>query len=140
MIDIRPFSIADEQSLSCIYLSCRLETFYWLPQQNLKLTDFNKDTEGERILVIEADSKLVGFISIWMQDNFIHHLFIESLHQGKGFGKLLLAEALKIIGRPARLKCVVQNSRACQFYEKQGWIIESTTPDDPISPYHTYRI
>ena len=84
------------------------------------------------------DTKPVGFISIWMADHFIHHLFIDPNHQGQRLGEALLEEGLKIIGRPARLKCVVRNARACKFYEKHGWTIESTSQEGPMGPYRTY--
>lgn len=140
MIEVRPFTSSDNPKLSKIYLECRLVTFHWLPREQFQLADFEKDTEGESILVLTNNLVPIGFIAIWMPDHFIHHLFIDPNHQGKGHGKVLLSEGLKIIGKPARLKCVVQNSRACKFYERNGWRIESTTPDGPMGSYHTYTL
>lgn len=138
MIEIRPFDTDDKYPLSQIYLKCRQNTFDWMPTETFQLADFEKDTEGEAILVATQNSQQIGFISIWTQDHFIHHLFVDPNHQGKGVGKLLLIEALKKIRRPARLKCLVKNAKACRFYEMNGWAIESTTADDPLGPYHTY--
>lgn len=138
MTDVRPYCSGDADSLSQIYLKCRLEAFHWMPPETFELTDFQRDTQGEVIFVAVENSLQVGFISVWMQDNFIHHLFVDSAHHGKGIGRLLLAEALKNMGRPARLKCVVRNSKACKFYEANGWQVESTTSEGPIGPYHTY--
>ena len=140
MFEVRSFKNDDRETLANIYLECRLDSFHWVPKKEFKLDDFDKDTDGEKILVRTVDSIPVGFISIWMQDHFIHHLFIDPNHQGKGHGQALLSEGLKIIGRPARLKCVIQNLRACEFYEKHGWKIEGTTPDGPMGPYRTYAL
>lgn len=138
MIEIRPYRHSDRPALSNIYLKCRLDTFSWVPKEVFDLSDFEKETEGEKILVTTVNSQPAGFISIWMQDHFIHHLFIDSDHQNKGLGKALLAEGLKIMGRPARLKCVIQNAKACRFYEKLGWKIENTIQEGPMGPYHNY--
>ena len=140
MFEVRSFKKNDSQALANIYLKCRLDTFHWVPKEEFKLDDFEKDTEGEKILVLTSDSIPVGFIAIWIQDHFIHHLFVDPSYQGKGCGLALLTEGLKIVGRPARLKCVVRNSRACKFYEKYGWKIESTTQDGPMGSYHTYTL
>lgn len=136
--NIRQYCSEDKKQVAQIYLTCRQETFDWRPTSEFLLEDFDKDTEGEVILVAELNGAPVGFISTWVQDDFIHNLFVAPSYQSEGIGELLLQEALKLIQRPARLKCVVQNTKACRFYEKHGWEIESTTNDDPMEPYHTY--
>ena len=140
MFEVRTFRNDDKETLADIYLKCRLDTFHWVPKNEFKLNDFENDTDGEKILVLTADSIPVGFISIWMQDHFIHHLFVDPSHQGRWHGLVLLTEGLKIIGRPARLKCVIRNLRAFEFYEKHGWKIESTTHDGPMGAYRTYAL
>ena len=87
----------------------------------------------------EDDSRVVGFSSVWLQDNFIHHLFVDPTQQGRGIGKMLLEACLNgKLCKPARLKCVVRNQQACEFYERLGWRVESTTEDGPMGPYHSY--
>lgn len=136
---IRLASDRDECTLSRIYLVCRSETFYWISKNSFSLHDFKRDTEGETVVVAVEDETIVGFASIWAKDNFLHHLFVDSVFQGRGIGKRLLDHCLGgLLKRPARLKCVIRNERACRFYERQGWKIESTTKDDPMGPYHTY--
>jgi GNAT superfamily N-acetyltransferase len=136
---IRSATDNDESASSRIYLACRIETFHWIQKNEFALQDFKRDTEGEVIFVAVEDETIVGFASIWAKDNFLHHLFVDSKYQGQGVGKGLLAHCLgTILKRPARLKCVIRNERACRFYERQGWKIESTTADGPMGPYHTY--
>jgi ribosomal protein S18 acetylase RimI-like enzyme len=138
MIEIRSFKDGDVLALSNIYLNSRIATFHWIPKDLFKLDDFVKDTEGERVFVAELAGEVAGFISLWMADNFVHHLFVRTDFFGRGIGERLLTEGLKAISRPARLKCVVRNAKACAFYEKRGWKIESTASDGPMGPYHTY--
>jgi ribosomal protein S18 acetylase RimI-like enzyme len=134
-LKIRPFKDSDKNALSKIYLETRQQTFPWM--QTFQQDDFTKDTEGELILVAEKDSTPVGFISIWMQDNFIHNLFIDSKYQNLGIGKKLLTYGLSQTGRPSRLKCVIQNKNAVRFYQSNGWKIESQG-DDVMGPYYLF--
>jgi len=136
-MQIRQFRKEDESELAAIYLKCRVRTFNWLPESIFRLDNFAEHTEGEVILVAIQGNEIAGFISLWVADNFIHHLYLREKFQGNGLGDLLLKEGLKGIGRPARLKCVVRNAKACAFYERRGWKVESTSEDN-FGPYHTY--
>lgn len=140
MLVIRNFAEEDRAKLASIYLECRAQTFHWMLQNSFRLEDFTVDTDGETILVAENASGIIGFISIWLPDHFIHHLFVHAQHRKLGTGDRLLGEALALIGRPARLKCVVRNAQACKFYEKRGWAVESTAENGPMGPYHSYRL
>jgi GNAT superfamily N-acetyltransferase len=109
------------EDLRRIFLEARLATFFWLDPALLALSDFDKTTEGERILVATNNRIPVGFIACWEADNFIHSLFVDPRFTGKGVGKLLLTSCLAIIGRPATLKCIKENTKALLFYYAQGW-------------------
>ncbi len=134
---IKKFETSDLPALAEIYLEARKKTFHWMPQESFKLFDFFKDTQGEEIYVIYDRVVAVGFISIWMADNFIHHLYIDSNYQRRGYGKKLLEYGLSKMGRPASLKCVVKNENAVRFYLSQGWKVNETGSDD-MGPYHLF--
>ena len=119
---IEEFDAGHAEDLRRIFLEARLETFFWLAPAHLALSDFDKTTEGERILVATNNGTPVGFIACWEPDNFIHSLFVDPKFTGKGVGKLLLNSCLAIIGRPATLKCIKENTNALRFYYAQGWI------------------
>lgn len=137
---IREASQADHSELEQIYLECRRSTFNWVDPKSFNLSDFKRDTEGEWILVAERAGKIIGFSSVWVQDNFLHHLYVHPKAQGKGVGRSLLDACFKgNLQRPARLKCVIKNLRACEFYEALGWTKESTTTTDAeLGSYYTY--
>ena len=118
---IRPFIEADRKILMQIYLESRRETFKWLDTSSMSLTDFDRDTAGEAIWVATQDDNLVGFVSVYQAENFIHNLFILTKWLSQGVGSQLLKTALANVGRPARLKCLVQNTRAISFYRAKGW-------------------
>lgn len=105
-----------------IFLEVRQKTFYWLDNQNYNLTDFDYETEAEFVLVALFDNKVVGFISLWLQGNFIHHFYIDEEYQQHKIGTKLLDEAIQIMKTPITLKCLEKNTKAIKFYKKRGFI------------------
>lgn len=135
---IREMNSADIAVLQKIYLEARIATFYWWPDGLFKLEDFDKSTEGEWVLVAEMEGKIVGFSSVG-GDNFLHNLFVAPAAQGLGVGKQLLAACFEgKLTKPARLKCVVKNTKACDFYEANGWEIDEANVADDPDPYHLF--
>jgi len=105
-----------------IFLEVRQNTFYWLDTQEYNLSDFDRDTEGEFILVALFNDKVVGFISLWLKGNFIHHFYIDEEFQQHKIGTRLLDEAIKIMKPPVTLKCLEKNTKANEFYKKKGFV------------------
>ncbi|GAA3975498.1 GNAT family N-acetyltransferase [Mucilaginibacter dorajii] len=128
---IRDFSEDDRNALRNIYLVSRRQTFSWFDTSGYTLNDFDKDTEGERILVADKDGAILGFISCWLQDNFIHHLFVHPAYINQGVGKALLSEAIAMLNKPVTLKCLRRNENALAFYRTQGWQIEEKGEGKP---------
>jgi GNAT superfamily N-acetyltransferase len=122
---IRPFREADRPVLREIFLAARRMAFHWIAPAKFQLADFDDSTLGERIWVAELEGLAVAFASVWEPGNFLHSLFVDPAHHGRGIGSALLAACLPEMGRPARLKCKKQNTPAMDFYRRRGWTIES---------------
>lgn len=122
MFVIRPATPADLAALSEIFLATRRETFFWCDPETFRLEDFGPQTEGE-IVHVAADeaNRPLGFISIWLPENFIHHLYIDPGRQRMGIGTLLLDSLAGWLPWPHRLKCLVENHGALAFYRRHGW-------------------
>jgi len=134
---VRECTEADRESLSVIYLESRINAFTWLDNSAFKAVDFDRDTADEKILVAEDEQgNLLGFVSIWMHDNFIHHLYVSPQTLRNGVGKALLTAATDLFVLPARLKCMKANRNALDFYASQGWRIESEAVDDHGAYYN----
>ncbi|EGQ9702451.1 GNAT family N-acetyltransferase [Vibrio parahaemolyticus] len=120
-----------------LYLESRLATCTWLNTVEFDLSDFERDTEGESIWVAIESNKVVGFISIWAPDNFIHHLFVSprNLRGGVGLKLLDLAKQWKPC---LSLKCLSQNGNATEFYLSQGFTIAETV-DNGAESYHLMK-
>jgi ribosomal protein S18 acetylase RimI-like enzyme len=112
------------EELREIFFTVRRNVFHWIEPETLKLSDFDESTKDELILVASIGDKIVGFISIWVPDKFIHNLFILQDFQGKGIGTALVNEAIKRVGLPLTLKCVKSNINAFNYYKSHNWKIE----------------
>lgn len=105
-----------------IFLTTRMETFSWVKGSSYELADFDKETDGEEILVAHVNNEIAGFVSIWLPDNFIHHLYIKSSLHGQGIGRRLLDCTIEKLASTVRLKCLVENVTAIIFYKKYGFV------------------
>lgn len=124
-MEITAFRKNDYEPLRTLFLNERRRTFSWHDPSEFQLKDFDRDTKGELILVARENEIPVGFISIWMKDYFIHHLYLDEQYQGKGIGTELLKAAIKVTKLPLTLKCLENNSKAVAFYLKKGfWATE----------------
>ena len=137
-MNIREMTASDRPALQQIYLDARVETFHWWPEGTFKLEDFEASTEGEWVLVAEVEGEIIGFSSVG-GEHFLHNLFISPSKQGKGVAKQLLAACFEgKLNKPARLKCTVRNTKACGFYEANGWQIEEADVAHDPDPYHLF--
>ena len=120
-----------------LYLGSRLATFKWLDTVEFELSDFERDTEGESLWVAIESNKVVGFVSIWEPDNFIHHLFVSPGNLRGGVG-LKLLDLAKQRHPSLSLKCLSKNGNATEFYLSQGFTIAETV-DDGAASYHLMK-
>ena len=107
---IREIRKSDLDSLRNIFLKERQTTFSWVDSATYSLQDFDIETKGECILTAISDNIAIGFISVWAEDNFIHHLYVEQKYHGKGIGTQLLKAVLNRSDFPVTLKCLENNT------------------------------
>ncbi|KQB39589.1 GNAT family N-acetyltransferase [Flavobacterium aquidurense] len=118
------------EALRKLFLKERQNTFSWLDTSKYKLDDFEKHTKGELVLTALDQEIPIGFISIWMPNKFIHHLYLDQKYQNKGIGTQLLKAAIQETGLPITLKCLEDNVKAVEFYEKKGFIAIERGPSE----------
>lgn len=136
MIRIRLAETTDLADLAEIFLTTRLQAFHWCDPSSFRLQDFAIQTEGEIIHVAEdpRSGKLLGFISVWSKEHFIHHLYVVPDRQRDGTGSALLHSLRSWLPVPYRLKCLRDNHAALAFYRKHGWI-ELNRGSDALGDY-----
>ena len=121
-IEIRLAEDADKVALRKLFLASRQTTFSWAKISRFKLSDYDLETKGEKVIAAFCGLKLVGFVSIYMEDNFIHHLYVDGDFQNRGIGSALLKVAVSLTGFPLRLKCLEKNTRALAYYRSKGFV------------------
>lgn len=129
-MEIREIRKNDFDALRKLFLKERQNTFYWLDSSEFKLNDFEKATNGELVLVAVQEEIPIGFISIWMPNKFIHHLYVDQNYNGQGIGTLLLKTAIQETGLPITLKSLEQNTKAVAFYRKKGLVEKERGPSE----------
>lgn len=140
IITLRSALPSDEKDLSLLYTDSRRGTFTWCDPSIFREKDFGRETKGEIVVVACDRGRIVGFVSVWELDDFIHHLHVHRDYQRQGVGSLLLARALRHCksGR-ARLKCLVLNKPARAFYLKQGWMVVGSGRDT-LGEFHLMEL
>lgn len=82
---------------------------------------FDEVTDGEIIYVALLNDSIVGFVSIWEPDQFIHFLFVSPSVRHKRIGSTLVSHLASIYGVPLTLKCLIRNVDGMAFYRATGW-------------------
>jgi ribosomal protein S18 acetylase RimI-like enzyme len=120
---LRPFRPADHAACAAIYAAGRRFAFDWCDPSQFRPEDFERDSRDEQITVAEEDGQVVGLLSLWMPDHFVHLLFVHPARHGRGIGRRLLRHAEETFGDWSWLKCQAQNRRALAFYRRCGWTV-----------------
>jgi len=141
-LKIRKFIESDRPFLQEIYLQARRETWTWLDPAQWQREEFDKVTQDETIWVAEQAGERLGFASVWVADNFLHHLFVHPKAQGQGVGSALLQLVQQEFTDMGSLKCLLENSAALTFYQRHGWHIEAQgdSPDGPYCLLHYHKL
>lgn len=137
MINFRKPNIEDIDALEELFQITRQHTFTSRPAEEFKIGDCVKSTQEDEVWVAEETGVIVGFVSIYTSDNFIHNLFVHPNSQGKGIGKQLLQVAEENLARPMTLKAAMDNPKSFSFYEKYGWH-QVSIHEDADEPYILY--
>jgi ribosomal protein S18 acetylase RimI-like enzyme len=132
-IEIREFISNDLDRCRDILYSVQLNDFTWVNRTKVKLDDFDRITEGEKVFVACIEERVVGFMAVWEIDYFLHSLYIDQEYRHIGIGNEMITFLLNYYSHPITLKCVKENSKALSFYLSLGWVIhkEESGPDGP---------
>ncbi len=121
---IRPAMAADTLALQRL-----IDEVYrnanWLPASANRELDITLVTKGERTMVaVNRAGRIIGLLSVYEADAFIHHLYVAASTHRQGVGAALLDSLKPWLAYPWRLKCVCANTPALEFYATRGWVVE----------------
>jgi ribosomal protein S18 acetylase RimI-like enzyme len=104
-------------------------TFVWRPKNWFKAADFMRFAKEEAVYVAESNGQILGIMSVYRPESFVHCLYVDMPAQGLGVGTALLAHAAKETKGPLALKVDEPNQRALAFYKHLGFV-ERDSGDD----------
>lgn len=121
---IRAATLLDSKSIQAIFFEANSYA-QWLPPESRLKVDFATASEGETLFVCcNCENEVLGFVSVYEPDAFIHHLYVARHCQRQGIGAALLKSLEAHVIKPWHLKCAARNEMAMRFYLSQGWIEE----------------
>ena len=121
MQSIRRANPQDIESVHAIFTEA-ISDAPWLPPEARSNADFAKVSEGETVIVCcSQEHGVLGFVSIFEPDSFVHHLYVARGCQRQGVGSRLLKSLEAWLPMPWHLKCVARNESARAFYLARGW-------------------
>ena len=124
----------DIESINAIFAKAA-SSAQWLPPEERSKMDFTKVSEGETVVVCYSrEGDILGFVSVYEPESFIHHLYVAPNCQGQGVGTGLLHSLEAWVPMPWHLKCVERNENALAYYLSQGWV-EETRAEGPEGAY-----
>ena len=122
---LRPYTSADEDAAIALWLrtwqlayprinfAARVD--WWRERWRLELVPV------ATITVAEADGKMVGFVTVDPRTFDLDQIVVAPEAWGGGVAAALMAEAKRISPDGLDLHVNIDNARAIQFYEKQGF-------------------
>ncbi|WP_025685099.1 N-acetyltransferase [Paenibacillus maysiensis] len=129
-MSIRPGKVEEFKELTAIWLEASVEAHHFIdPQYWTSQVGQMEDKYlplAQNYVIIQDDHTIGGFVS--MIDGYLAALFIRVGSQRKGYGKLLL-EWVKKQYDQIQLKVYQSNTKAFNFYTKNGFIIQEESVD-----------
>ena len=128
-LTIRPFRSNDEEGVIKVWHACGLTVPWNNPQRDIER---KLQVKPEWFLIGEAKGQLVATCMIGYDGHrgWLYYLGVHPDHQGKGWGRELVAHAESILRRAGCPKINLQvrstNQNVIQFYESLGFSSEAT--------------
>lgn len=120
---------AEIADAAALYVRAGTAAFTWRPAGHFTVLDFLRFAEEEEVWLALMGDALVGILSLFRAENFIHCLYVAPEAQRLGIGRSLVAYLRRETGQPLTLKLDTPNTNAIAFYEATGWV-RLNGPDD----------
>jgi GNAT superfamily N-acetyltransferase len=107
---------------AALYVKSGRAAFTWRAPEHFRPEDFRMFALDEEVWLARlSGGSLVGILSLFAPENFIHCLYVDPDAQRLGVGRALVAHIRTRTRAPLTLKLDTPNRRAIAFYEATGW-------------------
>jgi ribosomal protein S18 acetylase RimI-like enzyme len=126
---IRSYLPEDREPLVALWSLCELTRPWNDPYLDI---DRKLAADGANLVVLESGSELVGSVMVGYDGHrgWVNYLAVRPDHRGRGFGRLLMADAerrLRAAGCPKlNLQVRGSNMAAIEFYQRLGFVIDDS--------------
>jgi ribosomal protein S18 acetylase RimI-like enzyme len=103
-----------------LYVRVLTDTFTWTPPERHRREDFLRAARDEEIYVALERGHMLGLAAFYRPQNFLHSLYVA--RRSRGVGKALLDHVSALADGPVSLKVQVPNTRAQNFYAREGFM------------------
>jgi len=114
-------SAAEIDDAAQLYVRSGRAAFTWRSGTHFRAEDFAMYALDEEVWLALMGGALVGILSIFRPENFVHCLYVDPDAQRLGIGRALVEHVRRAAGAPLTLKLDVPNRQAIAFYEATGW-------------------
>jgi GNAT superfamily N-acetyltransferase len=122
MLTVRQLEQSDAAAVQRLYERA-VSRAVWLPAGVKADANFARSSQGEAVFVChDPEGCLVGLLSVYVPESFIHHVYVDPEFERQGVGTVLLSSLETWLPLPWHLKCVSANASARAFYARHGWI------------------
>lgn len=121
VIEVRPAGPTEAEECALVYDAALAAAFPDEPATSRDRAAYLRACAGEEQWVCLLDRVIIGFISVYWNENFIHSLYILPAQQKRGAGRALLAAIQALDRGPLELKVDEVNVSARAFYARLGW-------------------
>jgi GNAT superfamily N-acetyltransferase len=126
-IEFRPGSSEDGEQVAALYGAVRAGLTY-LPRLHTAEEDrnyFAAQLDEHGSLVAVSPTMIVAFAIFG--DGWLHHLYVDERHQGRGIGSELVSRVKALTRGALELWTFQMNSGARRFYERHGFVVVEET-------------
>lgn len=118
---IRAALAPDIARCAALYERVGRDVFTWRLIDSFQASDFFTFAAEEEVTIAEEGGGLLGFLSFYRPQSFVHGLYVEQHARGRRIGARLLELVASDAEAALTLKCDTANEAALAFYRKLGF-------------------
>lgn len=111
----------DLAEAAALYHRVATQTLHWMAPNSFTPAVFLEQARHETVWLAWEEGRIVGLAALYEPDSFLHSLYVDSSHQGRGIGLALLNTVASAASGPLSLKVEELNAGARRFYAREGF-------------------